>query len=75
MKLQQKTSMDLPTVNDISPSASVLEKIATRDSSLAGAAIGLSYHSIILPTSNKISYHLPTDPRKVDSCHWAFTSE
>lgn len=40
VKLQQKTSMDLPTVSDISSSVSVFEKTAMRASSFAGAAIG-----------------------------------
>ena len=75
VKLQQKNPVDLPAVSDISPSVSVLEKTAIRASSFAGAAIGSSYHSNLLPSSNKNSYHLPTEPRKADSCCWAFTSE
>lgn len=75
VKLQQKTSMDLPTVSDISSSVSVFEKTAMRASSFAGAAIGCSYHSILLPRSKKTSCHLPVDPSKADSCCWAFTSE
>lgn len=75
VKLQQKTLMDQPTVSDISPSVSVLEKTALRVSPLASAAIGSSYHSILLPSSNKNSYYLPVDPRKAESCRWAFISE
>lgn len=75
VKLQQKTSMDLPTVSDISSSVSVFEKTAMRASSFAGAAIGSLLSLYPSPQKQKKPRHLPVDPSKADSCCWAFTSE